>query len=100
MFTYRGPRKAKVGGLWDEQLLELAFQDLMKDVHVLVGTPAYLSQLAETGTLSLHNVRALVLDEVCSRSSDIKGDQCEPPQRARARCRGTSDIDRDQARSA
>ena len=56
MFSYVGPRHVKVAGLWDEQSLYATNpetgeidQDLLmnnfKGVHVIVGTPEYLSRV-------------------------------------------------------
>ena len=64
MFTYTGPRNLRVAGLWDEPgLYAAAYQDLLKRVHVLVGTPDYLSRVAVSGKLQLQNVNAMVIDE-------------------------------------
>mmetsp|Transcript_39381 Transcript_39381/g.124224 ORF Transcript_39381/g.124224 Transcript_39381/m.124224 type:complete len:449 (+) Transcript_39381:113-1459(+) len=64
MFTYSGPRRVKVAGLWDEQMLyAAAHQDLLKDVHLLVGTPEHLARVATSGNLRLHQLQALVIDE-------------------------------------
>jgi len=73
MFTYRGPRGAKVAGVWDEQGMDLANLELLRDVHVLVGTPHYLSRVAESGIVNLEHVRTLVVDEadVCLETSEM-----------------------------
>lgn len=64
MFTYKGPRRVKVAGVWDEQALyATAEQDLLKGVHVIIGTPSYLARAAVSGNLRLENVRALAVDE-------------------------------------
>ena len=52
MFSYKGPRHVKVAGIWDEQALyAAAYQDLLKGVHVIVGTPEYLSKIASPENL-------------------------------------------------
>ena len=52
MFSYKGPRNVLVAGLWDEPMLTAAVdQDLLKRVHVLVGTPEYLARVAVRGKL-------------------------------------------------
>jgi len=64
MFTYGGPRRVRVAGVWDEQaLFATAYQDLLKGVHVIVGTPSYLARVAVSGKLRLQNVRAIAIDE-------------------------------------
>ncbi len=64
MFSYKGPRHVKVAGLWDEQsLFAAAYQDMLKGVHIIVGTPQYLSRVAVGGNLRLQHVRAIVVDE-------------------------------------
>jgi len=64
MFSYKGPRHVQVAGLWDEQALYAAvYQDMLKGVHVLVGTPEFLGRGAVGGNLRLQNVRGIVIDE-------------------------------------
>lgn len=64
MFSYSGPRHVKVAGLWDEQALYAAAeQDMLKGVHVIVGTPEYLSRGSVSGNLRLQHVRGVVIDE-------------------------------------
>ena len=64
MFSYKGPRHVKVAGLWDEQAYyAAAFQDQLKGVHVIIGTPEHLSRVAVGDNLRLQNVRGLVIDE-------------------------------------
>ena len=64
MFSFAGPRHVKVAGLWDEQsLYATAEQDLLKGVHVVVGTPEFLSRAGLGENLRLQNVRGLVIDE-------------------------------------
>lgn len=64
MFSYKGPRHVKIAGLWDENALMEAYQELLKGVHVVVGTPEYLSRVALDGDmLRLQNVRGIVVDE-------------------------------------
>lgn len=64
LFSYKGPRRVKVAGLWDEQTLYLAeYQDLLKDAHVVVGTPEHIVQAAAAGYLRLQHIRSIVIDE-------------------------------------
>lgn len=70
MFSYQGPRNVKVAGLWDEQGLTAGAApdgtldpNLLKGVHIVVGTPEYLSRVAVGGKLKLQNVRNIVIDE-------------------------------------
>ncbi len=71
MFSYKGPRHVKVAGLWDEQaLFAAAYQDLLKGVHIIVGTPQYLARVGVGGNLRLANVRAVVIDEADACLSD------------------------------
>lgn len=64
MLRYTGPRRVRIAGLWDEQALyAAAYQDLLKETHVLVGTPEYLSRVAVSGKLRLHRLQAVVMDE-------------------------------------
>lgn len=64
MFSYSGPRHVKVFGLWDEQALYAAtYQDMLKGVHIIVGTPEYVSRVAVGGKLPLHHLRGIVVDE-------------------------------------
>jgi len=70
MFSYAGPRHVKVAGLWDEQGLSAGIApdgtldpDLLKGVHIIVGTPEFLSRVALHGKLQLQNVRGMVIDE-------------------------------------
>lgn len=71
MFSYKGPRHVKIAGLWDEtSLYAAAYQDLLKGVHVIVGTPEYLSRVAVGGNLRLQNVRGVVVDEADACLSD------------------------------
>ena len=81
MFSYVGPRHVKVAGLWDEQSLYATNpetgeidQDLLmnnfKGVHVIVGTPEYLSRVGVGRQLELQNVRGLVVDEADACLSD------------------------------
>ncbi|KAL1529773.1 hypothetical protein AB1Y20_000708 [Prymnesium parvum] len=64
MFSYKGPRNVRVAGLWDEQTLYAAAeQDLLKRVHVLVGTPEFLARGAVSGNLRLENVLEVIIDE-------------------------------------
>ena len=52
-------RGCQVAGLWDEQMLyAAAHQDLLKDVHLLVGTPEHLARVATSGNLRLHQLQA------------------------------------------
>lgn len=39
-------------------LFATAYQDLLKDAHILIGTPDYLARAAVSGKLRLHQVRA------------------------------------------
>ena len=82
MFTYTGPRNLRVAGLWDEPgLYAAAYQDLLKRVHVLVGTPDYLSRVAVSGKLQLQNVTAMVIDEAdaCLDAALAKIRKCWAP---------------------
>ena len=48
MFSYQGPRKVKVAGVWDEQGLYAAVElDFLKGVHVVVGTPGRVAHLLD-----------------------------------------------------
>ena len=67
MFSYQGPRHVTVAGLWDENALyAAAYQDLLNGVHVIVGTPEYLSRVAEGaaegGTLGLTNLDGVEIE--------------------------------------
>ena len=71
MFSYQGPRHARVAGIWeDSAVYAAAYQDLLKDVHLIVGTPDHLSRVAISGNLRLQNVRTLVIDEADATLAD------------------------------
>jgi superfamily II DNA/RNA helicase len=69
MFSYKGPRKVKVAGVWDDKGLNASMPvedfglDILQGVHIVVGTPQYLGALAERGHLALDNARVVVVDE-------------------------------------
>ncbi len=39
--------------------------DLLKDAHIIVGTPKYLEALANKGHVPFNNAKFVVVDEVC-----------------------------------
>ena len=50
LFTYKGPRKVGVAPLWDEQTLYAGvYQDMLKNVVFVVGTPELLGRAASSG---------------------------------------------------
>jgi hypothetical protein len=59
----RRRRRGRMDGrLWDEQALYAAAeQDMLKGVHVIVGTPEYLSRGSVSGNLRLQHVRMPLL---------------------------------------
>lgn len=64
MFSYKGPRHVKIAGMWDENAYnDQSLKELLKGVHVIVGTPEYLSRVALGDELRLQNVRGVVIDE-------------------------------------
>jgi len=63
MFTYRGPRDVRVAGVWDDEMVTKEYVDLLKDAHVMIGTPEYLSRVSASGALQLENLQAIAIDE-------------------------------------
>ena len=69
MFTYKGPRRVKVVGVWDDEALNTSMPvedfglDALKGAHILVTTPKYLRPISERGHVALGNARVVVLDE-------------------------------------
>jgi len=78
MFTYKGPRRVKVVGVWDDEMLNSSMPvedyglDALKGAHILVTTPKYLAPISERGHVPLGNARVLVVDEadVCLSGDD------------------------------
>merc|ERR1719149_255727 len=73
MFTYEGPRHVRVAGLWDEQTLSDPNEDILKGVHVIVGTPYHLARAAISGKLTLQHLRYVVVDE----ADEVLGESAE-----------------------
>lgn len=69
MFSYQGPRRVKVAGVWDDNGLNASMPiedfglDILKGVHIVVGTPTYLEALAKRGHIAFENARFVVVDE-------------------------------------
>ena len=73
MFNYDGPRHVRVAGLWDEQTLSDPNEDILKGVHVIVGTPYHLARAALSGKLTLQHLRYVVVDE----ADEVLGESAE-----------------------
>jgi hypothetical protein len=69
MFTYKGPRRAKVVGVWDDEALNTSMPvedfglDALKGAHILVTTPKYLRPISDRGHVPISNARVVILDE-------------------------------------
>jgi len=69
MFSYKGPRRVKVVGVWDDEALNTSMPvedfglDALKGAHILVTTPKYLRPISERGHVPLGNARVVVVDE-------------------------------------
>ena len=70
MFSYKGPRRVKVVGVWDDEALNASMPiedfglDALKGAHILVTTPKFLRPISERGHVPLGNARVVVVDEV------------------------------------
>jgi len=80
MFTYKGPRRVKVVGVWDDEALNTSMPvedyglDSLKGAHILVTTPKYLGPISARGHVPLSNARVLVVDEADACLSGEDGD--------------------------
>lgn len=78
MFSYKGPRRAKVMGVWDEKTLNASMPiedfglDVLRGAHIVVGTTKHLRAVAERRHLDLSNARYVVIDEAdeCMQDAD------------------------------
>ena len=70
MCSYKGPRRVKVVGVWDDEALNTSMPiedfglDALKGAHILVTTPKFLRPISERGHVPLGNARVVVVDEV------------------------------------
>ena len=69
MFTYKGPRRVKVVGVWDKEALNASMPvedyglNSLKGAHIIVTTPEYLEPLAARGHVPLSNARVVVVED-------------------------------------
>lgn len=79
MFTYKGPRRVKVVGVWDKEALNASMPvedyglNSLKGAHIIVTTPEYLEPLAARGHVPLSNARVVVVDEADTCLSGAAG---------------------------